>query len=83
LFGAHNSQIATLVERQTRYLMLVNCGQGRGDGRRRPDQEHAQAAPGAASLRSGTDVPYSPLVGAHTTIPSNRAIWTSPPRVCA
>ncbi len=26
LFGSHNSQIATLVERQTRYLMLVKVG---------------------------------------------------------
>ncbi len=28
LFGSHNSQIATLVERQTRYVMLVKGRQG-------------------------------------------------------
>ena len=51
VFGAHNSQIATLVERQTRYVMLVKTGrQGHGDGCRRVDQKHAQAAPGAVQV---------------------------------
>ena len=51
MFGAHNSQIATLVERQTRYVMLVKvASQGHGDGRRRADQERAQAASGAVQV---------------------------------
>jgi IS30 family transposase len=45
VFGSHNSRIATLVERQTRYVMLVKVGgQGYGDSRLRTDQECAQAA---------------------------------------
>jgi IS30 family transposase len=45
MFGSHNSQIATLVERQTRYLMLVKvAGKDTETGGRRVDQEHAQAA---------------------------------------
>ena len=50
LFGSSNSQIATLVERRTRYLMLVSRRQGHRDGRRRADQEHAQAAAGAVQV---------------------------------
>ena len=51
MFGAHNSQIATLVERQTRYVMLAKvAGQRHGDGGRRVDQKRAQAAPGAVQV---------------------------------
>lgn len=45
LFGSHNSQIATLVERQTRYVMLAKAGwQGHRDGRQRTHQTRPQAA---------------------------------------
>ena len=43
LFGSRNSQIATLVERQTRYVMLVKvAGEGHRDRHRRVDQERSQ-----------------------------------------
>ena len=52
LFGSHNSQIATLVERQTRYVMLVKVGaKDTRDGRQRADQECAQAASESSTSR--------------------------------
>ena len=51
LFGDRNSQIATLVERQTRYVMLVKVArQGHRDGRQRAHQERAQASSGALQV---------------------------------
>ena len=47
-FGSHNSQIATLVERQTRYVMLVKVReQGHRDGGQCADQAGPQATAGA------------------------------------
>ena len=68
-FGSRNSQIATLVERQTRYVMLVKvAGQGHRDGRQRADQAGAQAAAGALQVadlgsRQGDGGPPALLAG--------------------
>ena len=57
LIGSNNSQIATLVERLTRYVMLVKVSQsGYRDGDQRLDQARAQATAGTlqvADLGSG------------------------------
>jgi len=42
--GSANSQIATLVERQTRYVMLVRLEGKDADGRERAHQECSQVA---------------------------------------
>jgi IS30 family transposase len=53
VFASHNSQIATLVERQTRQVMLVKFRQGHRDRRQRIDQARAEAAAGALQVLDG------------------------------
>ena len=51
LFGSKNSQIATLVERHTRYVMLVRVAKkDTGDGHQRADQKRSQVASGALPI---------------------------------
>ena len=50
LTGTNNSHIATLVERHTRFVMLLKIEQGHGNRGRRAHETCAQTAAAAAPL---------------------------------